>query len=238
MKMLGFLFAGEIRRLFKYKIIFFSFLVSAIWVAIIALSDPATAEGLAPTLIVTDAGMMSIVLLGASFFFEKQEETLKTLLVTPAPVWAILLAKVASAMAAGLVSMVLVAGSAWLIHGVAVNFLLLGLYVLVIVAGNTAIGYVMILVSRDFMSMLVKFAGLMIAFYVPSLLVPLGIIPAEFDFVGILSPVYAGSLLIQSLYQPVETWKLLLALLFLAGIAAALYPSFIYRRFQKVAIEG
>jgi len=232
------LYKGEIHRLFKYKIIFFGFLVSIIWIIIVALSDQTTAQALVPTLIVMDAGMMSIILLAASFFFEKQEGTIKTLFVTPVPLSWILLAKVASAMTSGILSMLLVAGSAWIVHGIATNLLLMGIYVLFIVAGNTAIGYVFILSSKDFLSMLVKLSMVLILFYIPSMLVPLGIIPKRLEFIALISPVYSGSFLIESLYSDLPTAQIVFAIVYLGVVSTTIYPFVVYKKYQKVAVQG
>jgi fluoroquinolone transport system permease protein len=231
-------YKAELYRLFRYKIIFFSFLVSAIWILILALSDAEVAEGLTPTLIVMDSGMMSILLLAASFYFEKQEETVKSMLVTPVPLALILLAKIASAMTAGIVSMLAVAGSAWILHGIETNLLLMAVYVLFIVAGNTAIGYFFILISKDFTGLIVKIAGVLMLFYVPSLLVPLGLLADEYAILALLSPVYAGNRLIQSLYESVPNQEIWISLLYLGLLAGILYPFVIYKKYQKVAIEG
>jgi len=231
-------YKAELHRLFRYKIIFFSFLVSAIWILILALSDAEVAEGLTPTLIVMDSGMMSILLLAASFYFEKQEETIKSMLVTPVPLSLILIAKIASAMTAGIVSMLAVAGFAWIVHGIETNLLLMGVYVLFIVAGNTAIGYYFILISKDFTGLIVKIAGVLMLFYVPSLLVPLGLMPDKYAIVALLSPIYAGGRLIESLYKTVPSVEVWISLCYLGLIAGILYPFVIYKKYQKVAIEG
>ncbi|HOW37505.1 MAG TPA: ABC transporter permease [Candidatus Izemoplasmatales bacterium] len=232
------LYVGELRRLIKYKIVFFSLLVSLIWVAIVVLSDKTTAVALVPTLIGMDAGMMSIILLGASFYFEKQEGTIHSLLVSPVPVAQVLLAKVLSAISAGLVSMLMVAGLAWIVHGAAVSFGWMALVVIVMVASHTAIGYVFILISKDFMSMLVRIMGVLLLFYVPAILVPLGIITEEWLWVALLSPTYAGSFLLESLYKTVSSGLLAFAALYLTAIAGVIYPLAVYPRFLRIAVEG
>lgn len=229
---------GEIVRLAKYKVLFFGLLVSAIWVVILVLSDAATAEALIPTLVGMDAGMMSMLLLGSMFYFEKQEGTIHTLLVTPVPLGEILFAKVAASMATGILSMFLVAGSAWIVHGISVNFLLMTVYDAVVVAGNTAIGYLLVLSSKEFMGMLMKMMGVLLLFYVPVILVPLGILGEDALFVALLSPSYAGSFLFESLYSVKETWMVLFCLGYLGGLAGVLYPLVIRRRYARIAVEG
>lgn len=229
---------GEIVRLAKYKVLFFGLLVSAIWVVILVLSDAATAEALIPTLVGMDAGMMSMLLLGSMFYFEKQEGTVHTLLVTPVSVGEILAAKVGASMAAGVLSMFLVAGSAWIVHGIAVNLILMSLYDVIVVAGNTAIGYLLILSSKEFMGMLLKMMGVVLLMYVPVVLVALGILGEDALFVALLSPTYAGSFLFESLYSAKETWMVVFSLGYLGAIAGLLYPFVIRPRYARIAVEG
>src|SRR5690554_4622026 len=104
MKILLYLTKGEITRLFKYKTLIVGLIVSFLWVLIIAFSDEESAMTLLPMLIFVDAAMMSILLLAASFYFEKQEEITKTLLVTPIKLWQLLDAKILASLFSGLLS--------------------------------------------------------------------------------------------------------------------------------------
>jgi len=88
------LFKGEIVRLFLYKVVFFAVLVSSIWVLIISLLSASEVKTLLPFVVVMDSGLMSIILLGPMFYYEKQEGIAKSLLVAPISVAEILIAKV------------------------------------------------------------------------------------------------------------------------------------------------
>jgi hypothetical protein len=109
---------GELMRLWKYKILLFGFLVSLIWVLIVSLVNRTEALSLMPMLLVLDTGMMVILLLASSYYFEKQEGTIKTLFVTPIHAMQLLSAKIASTFVSGLISMTLIGLAVWLIHGI------------------------------------------------------------------------------------------------------------------------
>ena len=70
MNKLWWLIQGELVRLVKYKIIYFGVAVSLIWILVIAFQDANQARQMLPLLVVTDAGMMSVILLGTSFYYE------------------------------------------------------------------------------------------------------------------------------------------------------------------------
>ncbi|MCK7489769.1 MAG: ABC transporter permease [Anaerotruncus sp.] len=63
-----------------------------------------------------DAGMMSVILLSASFYMEKQESTIKTLLVTPVSLAQVLAAKVIALVLSALLEAALILGSGYLIR--------------------------------------------------------------------------------------------------------------------------
>jgi len=232
------LLAGEFQRLVKYRILFFGLLVSAIWILILGLSAPAEAEMLFPLLVVTDTGMMSIALLGASFFFEKQESTLKTLLVAPVSLSQVIAAKVIAAIASGILSSICIMVAAWAFHGITVNVLAIILYTILAVVAHTALGYVLALASRDFMSFLMKYMGMAVLFMVPLILVPLDLLPGNWIYLGMLSPMYATDVLIGSLFEASEPLKVVIAALWLFVIGGTVYPFVVYPRFRAKAIEG
>ncbi|MDD3122271.1 MAG: ABC transporter permease [Candidatus Izemoplasmatales bacterium] len=232
------LIKGEIFRLFKYKIFFFGILVSVIWVIILGLSDKATAESLAPSLVLMDAGLMSIILLASSFFLEKQEGTLHALLVSPVSLSKVLIAKIVSAIFMGLISFILVIGCVMIVHGSKVNVFYLLFYTIIVILAHTSIGYVLILRAKDFMALLVACMGVILLFMSPLLLMALDIVPSSLEFLVFLSPTYAGQVLVQSQFQMVDSSKIILSIAYLILIPAILYPLVVYKRFEKVAIEG
>lgn len=229
---------GEIIRLFKYKIIFFGILVSLIWLLVIGFQTPEQAQSIIPLLIVTDSGLMAIILIGASFYFEKQENTVKSLLVSPVSLVQVLIAKVISAIFTAFISLIIVVGFAIVFHGLEVQILKLLLYILVVVISHTAIGYILILRSKDFMSMLVKYAGLMLLFYTPTLLLALEIIGNDLEILALISPSYSGEFLIKSSFVELDVLKQIVAFGYLMVLGLGIYFGYVYKKFKKVAIEG
>jgi len=232
------LFKGEITRLIKYKILFFSLLVSSIWVLFIALVSKTEAIMFIPFLIIMDDALMSIVFLATSFFYEKQEGIAKTLLVAPVSVTQILISKVAASLFTGVISLVIIALSSLIFHGIIINWGLALIYMFAAVFAHTAIGYLVILASKDFMGFIVRFMVVIIILILPTIFIALGIIPTSYDYIGILSPTYAAQLLVDSLFKSVDWWKVLLASVYLFGIGALIFPVFVIKKYQRFALEG
>lgn len=231
-------FKGEAIRLFKYKILVFGSLVSLLWVLILALSKETEAVALLPFLIVVDTGMMSIILMASSFYYEKQEGTIKTLLVAPVSVVQILLAKMVASLISSVISMILIGLTMLVVHGVWINYALALLYVSVTTLAHIAIGYLLIFKSRDFMGFMMKYMVVVLAFMIPSLLVALDLIPSTWRFLAFLSPSYAGQFLVDSLFVDVSLWKILAAFSWLIALSGVLYPVFVYPQFKDYAVKG
>lgn len=79
-----YLIQGELLRLNKYRVTLVSFLVALIWgLALYFIDDMDILSRLLPLIIQMEVTMMSIIFIGSILFFEKSEQTISTLLVTP-----------------------------------------------------------------------------------------------------------------------------------------------------------
>lgn len=238
MKKLFVLIKGDIVRLFKYKIMWFGFGLSLIWVLVLSLSAKAEATALMPFLLVMDTGMMAIVLLASSFFYEKQENTVKSLFVAPVFVGHVLISKIVSSLAMSAVSIVLVSLTMLFVHGVVINYALAILYVVLSTLAHVAIGYIIVFSSRDFTSFLMKCMGVIILLMLPTLLFFLGVIDDSAEYLAILSPSYAIQFLMDSLFMAKEIGKVLTGIAILAVVPAILFPLVVYPKFKSYATRG
>jgi len=238
MKNLFNLIRGEMIRLYKYKILVIGIATSLIWVLIIGFSDANAASVLTPLLIFMDAAMMSIILLAAAFYLEKQEGTVKTLLVTPVHLWEILFAKAIAALVMGIVSAIVVVAASLLIHGIEIRLIVLFVFILIVVASHTAIGLTLTLFSKDFGGLIVNYALFALIAFLPSLLLGINVIPEAYSDILLISPSHAGQMMITSAFKTVEPHILWISIAYLICLTGLLYGLVIYKRFKKYAIEG
>ena len=231
------LLMGEVRRLWRYKIIFFGTLVTVIWLVIMAFVSREEALALVPQLLVLDSGLMAIILLGSSYFLEKQEGTIKALLVTPIPTRTILFTKILGTMVSGVVSVSSMTLLLGLIHNLWLPIVPLIFIMILSTFAHVSIGFVMIFLSKDFMDLLVKYSVIAIMLMVPTLLQALDILTTENHVIGFISPTYAASWLFQSLWinQPLTETILAIGLLILLPLG--LLPSYILPYFKREALS-
>ncbi len=237
MKQLISLLKGELTRLYKYKILVISLFVSFLWLVIIALADKETAKTLSPMLIWMDGAMMSIIFIAASFYYEKQEQTIKSLLVSPVSISMVLLAKVIASLMMGLISGVLVVGYSMIVYQLEVKLLLLFVYILIVVGSHTAIGFLITLYSKDFSTMIFNYALFALIALVPSLLLSFSVIPDTYSGLLLLSPTHAGQVLINSAFVLQPTNEIIISIVYLMALGGLLYPLWVYKKFKKTIIE-
>ena len=182
------LIKGEVIRLWRYQITLFGLIVSSIWIILIAVVSKEEANALLPQLIVLDSGLMAIILLGASYFYEKQEGTMKAVLVSPTSPAVLLSAKIIGALMGNLLSVFLMWLTMLVIHQSMFSiFAALGL-VIIISLTHLSIGYVLIYWSKDFMDLLLKYTFVVLVLLVPTILVSLNILTDGLENLAYLSP--------------------------------------------------
>ncbi|MFA7436392.1 MAG: ABC transporter permease [Bacilli bacterium] len=229
---------GELKRLLKYKILVIGIIVSILWVLIIALANREDIEPFVSILLGMDASIMSILLLGAAYYFEKQEGTIKTMLVAPIGLLEVLVSKIVSAIIMSIISAFLVALSARIFQGIEINLLLLFIYTVVILLSHAAIAYTICLFSKDFGAMMGYLGSFMIISIVPMVLNIFDLIPKDYEYIFLIIPFKAADTLYSSLINDISIKYIIISLLYLIVLGSLLYKFVVYKRFRKFAIEG
>jgi fluoroquinolone transport system permease protein len=231
------LIKGEVIRLWRYQITLFGLIVSCIWIILLAVVNKEEANALLPQLIVLDSGLMAIILLGASYFYEKQEGTMKALLVSPTSPSILLTAKIIGTLMGNLLSVVLMWLTMVIIHQSIFPLLpALGL-VMIITITHISIGYVLIYWSKDFMDLLLKYTFVVLILFIPTILVSLNILTDGLENLAYLSPTYSGQILITQLWNN-STASITVAWLLTILYPLVLFPFYILPQFRKEAIRA
>ena len=231
------LIKGEVIRLWRYQITLFGLIVSGIWIILLAVVNKEEANALLPQLIVLDSGLMAIILLGASYFYEKQEGTMKALLVSPTSPSILLTSKIIGTLMGNLLSVVLMWLTMVIIHQSIFPLLpALGL-VMIITITHISIGYVLIYWSKDFMDLLLKYTFVVLILFIPTILVSLNILTDGLENLAYLSPTYSGQILIAQLWNT-STASITVAWLLTILYPLVLFPFYILPQFRKEAIRA
>ncbi|MDI9419745.1 MAG: ABC transporter permease [Firmicutes bacterium] len=239
MNKLARLIKGEFNRLLKYKILPVSLVTAVIWIGLFLFISAEEAREIAPLVIFVDVAAMSILLLGASHHLEKQDGTIRTMMVMPVSMGQILTAKTIASMALALESAVVTAAALYIIHRVTFNYFLLLLFVVIAGAAHAAIGFILSLNSRDFTTMLGMLMLYMLVFVMPSIFLSLGIIDAKYEFLFMISPSHSASHLISSAVTGEYQFGMAVGgCIYLAVLAAVLLRFAVYPEFKDNAARG
>lgn len=168
---MAFLIKGELLRLNKYRVTTVSLLVAFVWgLVLYFIDDMNILEQMLPMIIMIDATMMSVIFIGSIMFFEKSEQTISTLLVTPTSTDEQILSKVIANTIHMLASSLLIILVFYFVKGVTVNFFWMIPILIVCIAFHSLLGYVFSYHSKDFTSMLLGVMMFVIFLSIPSIL--------------------------------------------------------------------
>ena len=224
MKTLKGLLRGEFQRLLKYNIIQVSFGVSVLWLLILFLVGKDEVAVFLPLVIFMDLTMMSVLLMGVSLFYERQENTLKTLMVTPAPMWGIALSKVIASIYLAFQSVVVVVGVSYFAFDITFRLIPLLLFVLIISLAHGIFGFVLSLFSKDFNGLLALIVAYMIVFAFPSIFYALDLMSESIEPLLLISPTHVALLMIDYGFdRAVDTFELIYGTLYLLIGSALLW---------------
>lgn len=166
-----FLIKGELQRLNKYRVTTVSILIAFVWgLVLYFIDDLDILDRMLPMIIMVDATMMSIIFIGSILFFEKSEQTISTLLVTPTSTDEQILSKVIANTIHLLISSLLIVVVFYFIKDVEVNFFWLIPNLIVCIAYHSLLGYIFSYHSKDFTSMLLGVMMFIIFLSIPSIL--------------------------------------------------------------------
>lgn len=168
---MAFLIKGELLRLNKYRVTTVSLLVAFVWgLVLYFIDDMDILEQMLPMIIMIDATMMSVIFIGSIMFFEKSEQTISTLLVTPTSTDEQILSKVIANTIHMLLSSMLIILVFYFVKGVTVNFFWMIPILIISIAFHSLLGYVFSYHSKDFTSMLLGVMMFVIFLSIPSIL--------------------------------------------------------------------
>lgn len=236
---LWFLVKGELSRLNKYNMTSVSILVAFIWGVLLYFLNDDLLSSMLPFVLLMDATMMAVMYVGSVMFFEKNESTISTLLVTPVSNDELLLSKliantIHNMFASGLIIVVFV-----IIKDVQVNFFLIFIGILVATAFHTLLGIVMAYFQKDFTGMLVNVMILSFALFIPSALFMFEVISGPFvEAILLLNPIQAASELINGGFTGYEFgYKYVFSIIYLIIGGGLGYIFYARAKFQDYAVK-
>lgn len=231
------LLAGELDRAKKYYILSASLLVSVIWIGVLQLTEIKDVTFIFPLLVFVDATSMATLLIGVTMFFEKQEGSIKTLLVSPITNMEYILAKTLANIILNIIGLVLLYVYARLFKDISISVLgLLGAVTLVSFF-HSLVGFLLTYRSREFTDLLMGMLKYLFVLTIPVFLEHVGLVtnPTVKGLLFVL-PTKASMVLLNATTGGTEFWQIAVSVSYLA-IGSALLYSIVLKGFDDFAAK-
>ena len=231
------LFLGELQRMRKYNIFTGSIVISLLWVAMLHFTEVQDVGFIFPLLLFIDATSMAILLVGVTIFYEKQENTLKTLMVSPINKSEYILAKTCANIITNLEALVILYIYARIFKEINLNILGFSIAVILVSFLHSLIGFLLTYASRDFTELLMGMIKYTFLLMIPPLLEQVGLIRNQlYSRLLYILPTKASLLILNASVSVVETWEIYYSITYIIFLSALLYIQ-VARKFTDFAIK-
>lgn len=208
----------------KYHILGASLVIALLWIAVLHLTEIQNVTSIFPLLLFLDATSMSILMIGVTMFFEKQEGSMKSLLVSPINKFEYILAKSGANIVSNLVTLAILYTYAKVFKDLELSLLWLIFAVIFISFLHSLLGFLLTYYSKDFTELLMGMMKYSFVFIIPVLLDQIGLITNDF-FAKLLYviPTKASMILLNASIGAVETWEIVLSIIYLLIISSGVF---------------
>jgi fluoroquinolone transport system permease protein len=231
------LFGGELQRMKKYHILGASFVIALLWIGVLHLTEIENVSNIFPLLLFLDATSMSILMIGVTMFFEKQEGSMKSLLVSPIHKLEYILAKTVANIVSNLITLALLFTYATLFKELELSLLWLVFAVIFISFFHSLLGFLLTYYSKDFTQLLMAMMKYSFVFIIPVLLEQIGLITNDF-LVKLLYaiPTKASMILLNASIGIAETWEIIISIVYLFIISSGVFI-FVLKKHDEFALK-
>ena len=240
MKKINRLVKGELQRLQKYNVTLMSLIVAFIWVALLYfIDDPGIFSLLLPLVVILDITMMSVMYTGAVMNFEKSENTMFSILVTPVSYRDIIFSKVIANVIHQTISTLLVVIAFVLIKDVSVSLSIVFVMVISIVF-HTLLGFIFTYTAKDFTSMLTNFMFVMIVLATPTILIYVQAfdVSSWISYLLLISPMEQATVMISSSFSNIYELPFFMSIFLMLMYSYLVYKFYILPKFSSFVQKG
>jgi fluoroquinolone transport system permease protein len=231
------LLQGELQRMLRYHILGAGFVVTIIWLLVLHFTEVIGVATMLPMLLFFDTTSMTIILIGVTLFFEKQEGTIRSLQVSPINRPEQILAKIGANILSNLQTLVFLYLYAWFFKEIDLSFIALLVAVMIIAIFHSLVGYLLTYRVRGFTELLMAMFVYLFAFMLPVVFEQIGLIQNEIaKGIMYLMPTKAAFILLNSSGGGLETWEIIFSGFYLIALSAVLMY-FVLKRFNEFALK-
>lgn len=228
---------NELLRLKRYNLILASLFVSAIWVGILHFLDIENVTKLIPQLIFLDVTTMAMLLVGVTFIYEREEATIRSMLVSPISKGEYLLAKMVSNIIPSVLSLTIMYMYSKIFKIIEINYFILLLAVILVAFFHSLIGLLLTYYSKDFTDLVMAIMKLFLVFLLPVVLVEFNIVSNEiFRKAVYILPTKSSLMVLMGTTGSVQDWDIIVSLIYLVFGSIILYY-LVWKNFDQYALK-
>ncbi|MEC9489292.1 MAG: hypothetical protein UMV23_07415 [Halanaerobium sp.] len=231
------LISGELNRMKKYHILSASLVTALIWIGVLYFIDIGDVTLVFPLLLFIDVTTMSALLVGVSMFFEKQEGSIKSLLIAPISKDEYILAKTFGNIFTNLFTLTLLYLYVRFFKEIHLNILAMVIVVIFLAILYSLLGFLLTYSARDFTGMLMGLVKYALILILPVVLEQVGMIQNQvIKYLLFLLPTKSTLLLLLAPAGGVEIWKIIVSIIYtLLAIGIALILA--RKKFAEYAVR-
>jgi len=220
------LLKGDAIRMKKYGITYASLFTTALFIIMIQLINMDSIDKYFPLFIFIDATMMSFLLIGVSMIFEKQENTIKSMLVTSISKHDYLLSKIITTVSASILTLILLGVYGIVFKDLSINYIGIFGAVALISFVFSCFGILVTYLSKDFTNLLMWIFAYSMVGIIPTLLQAFNIINADwFKYIQYINPTQSALNVLNATVMTIDKTDFTISLSYLIILAVVLYVS-------------
>lgn len=228
---------GELLRLKRYNLLAASLFVSIMWVGLLHFLDIENVTKLIPQLIFIDVTTMAMLLVGVTFIYERDEATIRSILVSPISKSEYLLTKMISNIIPSILSLTIMYIYSKLFKIVEINYFILLGAVILVAFFHSLIGFLLTYYSKDFTDLVMTIMKVFLVFLLPVILVEFNIVTSEiFRKAVYVLPTKSSLMILMGAAGEAKSWEIIVSLIYLILGSVVLFY-LVWKKFDAYALK-
>ena len=228
---------GEFTRLNRYNLFTANFVILLFWVLLAFFLEGDVLLRFIPFIFLMDSVMMTILLVGATLFYEKKEHTMNSIMVSPVSENEYLLSKIIASVLNSLITVAFISIAVYVVKGVTFNYFLVIPAVLTVTVFHSIIGIRLSYSAKDFTSMLINYMIYVFVFAMPPIFAMFGLIDESISRFFLLLPPEASGIIINAAFMETELWRILAGYVYLIVLSVILYFYVVKPKFNEYLMK-
>ncbi len=227
------LLAGDMKRLARYYMIAANLVVLVMFAIVALFLKAEEVEPFLPVVLWMDAVVMTVLLVGASIFYEMKEHTVNSMLMAPIGQDAYLLSKVLSSLCNALVTLVFMGVVLFLAKGISFRYFVALPALVVATSFHAVLGIGLTYGAKGFSDIIIRLMLYFVVFGLPPMLASFGVFSSTVQNVFLLLPPGISGQLIKACMDSVPTWQIVAGYIYLPVLGALIYLLFVRPGFSR-----